>query len=280
MADAGAGGGHAFISYIHEDAARADELQEMLLHAGVPVWRDTVDLMPGEDWRMVIRQAISEESLVFLACFSRAGVSREKTYQNEELVLAVEQLRLRKPGDPWLIPVRFDDCQIPDFDLGAGRTLASVQRADLFGNQRDSQAARLVASVQRILGRRSGGQNRSGLVPAAGDPGPGTGKAGPADLSSGGSGVFRLVDALLAVEAFADEGQRTELLRLLPAAIANAVPRHSVPRVQALAMLRTCMAYPHGLRELLDAIRLVEPDSLHRQRLDDTAASIFPEMLR
>ena len=161
MADANAPGGHAFISYVREDAARVDELQALMEDAGVPIWRDTDVLLPGEDWRTVIRQAVTAGPMVFLACFSRESASRNKSFQNEELLLAVEQLRLRQPGEPWLIPVRFDDCQIPDFEIGAGRTLASIQRADLFGSHRDEEAARLVASVQRILGRhprrRTGG---------------------------------------------------------------------------------------------------------------------------
>jgi hypothetical protein len=34
-----------------------------------------------------------------------------------------------------LIPVRFDDCEIPAWDLGAGRTLADVNYIDLFGDE-------------------------------------------------------------------------------------------------------------------------------------------------
>jgi hypothetical protein len=50
------------------------------------------------------------------------------------------------------IPVRFDDCEIPDFDLGAGRMLAGVQRADLFGDSNQENASRLVTAIKRILG--------------------------------------------------------------------------------------------------------------------------------
>ena len=119
------------------------------------MWRDTADLWPGEDWRVKIRRAITDNALVFIACFSSQSIARKKTYQNEELLLAIEQLRLRHPGDPWLIPVRFDDCAIPDLEIGGGRTLASIQRADLFGERRDTGIARLVAAVLRILGQRS-----------------------------------------------------------------------------------------------------------------------------
>jgi TIR domain len=145
--------GHVFISYVREDSHRVGQLQKALQAAGIPVWRDTADLWPGEDWRAKIRHAITENALVFVACFSKKSLARRRSYQNEELVLAIEQLRQRPPEDPWLIPVRFDECEIPDRDIGGGRTLASIQRADIFGDRSDEGAVRLVAAILRILGR-------------------------------------------------------------------------------------------------------------------------------
>lgn len=85
---------------------------------------------------------------------ARSGdsIARAKSYQNEELALAIEQLRMRVPEQPWLIPVRFDDCQIPDRDIGGGRTLNSIQRVDLFGTDFDNRAARLVAQIRLTAG--------------------------------------------------------------------------------------------------------------------------------
>lgn len=79
----------------------------------------------------------------------------------KELSLAIDQLRLRRPDDPWLIPVRFDDCNIPDLELGVGRTLASIQRADLFGASRDMGS---VFFPRASHGRR----NHGGHSPAVG----------------------------------------------------------------------------------------------------------------
>jgi hypothetical protein len=135
MGDVGELAGHAFISYVREDSGEVDDLQGALEAAGVRVWRDTSDLWPGEDWRARIRDAITDSAFVFIACFSRRSVARKKSYQNEELALAVDQLRLRPPDVPWLIPVRFDDCTIPDHAIGGGRTLALIQRAALPGFQ-------------------------------------------------------------------------------------------------------------------------------------------------
>ena len=101
--------GHAFISYVREDSHEVDKLQRTLEDAGVSVWRDTSSLWPGENWRAKIHGAISRDALVFIACFSSHSTARRQTYQNEELLLAIEQLRLRQPDDPWLIPVRFND---------------------------------------------------------------------------------------------------------------------------------------------------------------------------
>lgn len=106
----------------------------------------------GEDWRLMIRRAITRDALVFLICFSRDGVARMETYQNEELALAVEQMRLQRPGEPWLIPLRFDSCDIPDLEISPGRTLKSIQRADLFADRFEG-AARLIQTVERILRR-------------------------------------------------------------------------------------------------------------------------------
>lgn len=143
--------GHTFISYVREDARHVDALQEMLETAGIMVWRDTDDLWPGQDWRTEIRRAISEDALVFIACFSHVSIARHKSYQNEELVLAIEELRQRRPDTPWLIPVRFDDCKISDLEIGGGRTLASLQSADLFGDRRHPNSQRLIRAIQQIL---------------------------------------------------------------------------------------------------------------------------------
>ena len=91
--------------------------------------------------------------------------------------------------------------------------------------------------------------------------------------------IFAVVDALLTLEAIADEGARREVLRLLPAEISGAIPHHAVPRVQVLAIVRTCLSYEGGLRELLEAVRVVERDSVGMRELDDTMNNAFPGYL-
>ena len=149
--------GHAFISYVREDSERVDRLQKILEAAGVRVWRDTVNLWPGEDWRSRIRHAITKNALAFIVCFSEHSEARQVSGQNEELMLAVDQMRLRRPDQPWLIPVRFAEIDLPELEIGGGRTLSSIQRADLIGEAWDQGAARLVSGVLRALDRADQG---------------------------------------------------------------------------------------------------------------------------
>ncbi len=154
---------HVFISYVREDAVAVDEMQAALEAAGIRVWRDTSDLLPGQDRQTEIRDAISDSAIVFLACFSRAGLARRRSRQREELVLAIEELRLRSPRVPWLIPVRLDDSPVPLWNIGAGRTLTSLRGVDLFGDQRTEQLAGLIRAI------------READRPQAGDVDPGAG---------------------------------------------------------------------------------------------------------
>jgi len=143
---------HAFVSYVREDADAVSRLVSILQAASIPVWKDTENLWPGEDWQQKIREAIEDGSLAFIACFSTNSVQKPKTYMNAELRLAVDQIRLMAPGQVWLLPARLDDCELPDFDLGNNRTLNSLQRIDLFGPNREDNLGRLISAVMKIFG--------------------------------------------------------------------------------------------------------------------------------
>lgn len=147
--------GHVFISYVREDTAKVAQLEVLLREAAIPIWRDAEDLLPGDDWPAHVRRAITQNALAFVACFSQNSLARPQNWQNEELALAVAQLRLRSPDIPWLIPVRLDDCAIPDLDIGYGRTLAYLHHADLFDVHYDRGARQLITAIELILGRRS-----------------------------------------------------------------------------------------------------------------------------
>lgn len=145
---------HVFISYVREDSDKVDALCKALEVAHIPYWRDRKDLGPGDAWRAKIKAAIKEGSLVFLACFSENSRGRDKSYMNEELTLAVEEFRQMPPGRVWLIPVRFDEGDVPEWDLGAGRSLSDLNYADLLGDDRTVNTVELIATISNLLGEK------------------------------------------------------------------------------------------------------------------------------
>jgi hypothetical protein len=83
-----------FVSYVREDQETVERLAKELSAYGIKVWLDKTELKPGTRWRDAIREAISQGDF-FIACFSEAYQRRSKSYMNEELTLAIEELRQR-----------------------------------------------------------------------------------------------------------------------------------------------------------------------------------------
>jgi TIR domain len=94
---------HVFISYVHDNSEVIQRLSASLEAHGVNVWLDRNDIKPGSLWKSANRDAIREGAF-FIACFSREYHDRPKTYMNEELTLAIEELRQRPTDRAWFIP--------------------------------------------------------------------------------------------------------------------------------------------------------------------------------
>jgi len=114
-----------FISYVRDNKDMVDKLCQSLMKAGVDVWLDRNDIAPGSNWKDAIRNAIENGSF-FIACFSAEYNARSQTYMNEELNLAIEQLRQRRPSQTWFIPVLLSG-DIPDWQISPGKTLKDLQ---------------------------------------------------------------------------------------------------------------------------------------------------------
>ena len=113
-----------FVSYVRENLATVARLVAELRLRGAEVWFDQDTLPAGVVWRDEIRRAVSRREY-FLACFSLEQNLRQRTYMNEELELAIQEIRLR--GDvPWFIPILLSG-DIPDITIGATRTLRDLQ---------------------------------------------------------------------------------------------------------------------------------------------------------
>ncbi len=101
----------AFLSYAKEDTGFVKSLAARLLQDGVLTWFDEKDLLPGDDWKRKIDDAIERSDFV-LVFLSSVSVSKTGYFQRE-LKYALEQRQLRPQGTRYIIPIIVDGCQVP-----------------------------------------------------------------------------------------------------------------------------------------------------------------------
>jgi hypothetical protein len=115
-----------FLCHAREDKPKVIDLYHQLKEAGYNPWLDEEDLLPGVDWELEIRRAI-RDSEIFLACLSKKSLNR-KGYIHKEIKIALNELDQMPEGKIYLIPVRFEACEVPE-------RLQSRQWVDLFARR-------------------------------------------------------------------------------------------------------------------------------------------------
>jgi TIR domain len=121
VAYATAVGHHVFISYVRDNRDVVDRLATELRAAGVDVWLDRERLRPGERWKTAIREAI-HSGILFVACFSREYAARDASYMNQELTLAIDELRLRPVDRRWFVSLVLSGGEVPLINRRRGNT--------------------------------------------------------------------------------------------------------------------------------------------------------------
>jgi len=134
---------HVFLSYCHDNATEVTKLRDDLMAAGEAVWWDQ-DILPGEDWKLAIRQAMKDSYAVVL-CLSKETEARATSGIFPEVLDAIAAYREYAPGGIFLIPVRLSKYKIPPFEIDGTRTLDRLQYVDLF------PAAKWNAGLQRLI---------------------------------------------------------------------------------------------------------------------------------
>lgn len=120
-----------FLAHAKEDKKIVTELYYRLKESGYNPWLDKEDLLPGQLWRAEIPKAI-KDSQVFIACLSTRSVEKQG-YVQDEFKIALKTCASKPPGSIYLIPVRLDDCGIPELRQEEyGTNLRDIQWLDFF----------------------------------------------------------------------------------------------------------------------------------------------------
>lgn len=101
-----------FLCHASEDKGAALKVYQRLKQERFRPWIDKEDLLPGQRWDQEIPKAIRSSDFI-LIFFSKSSVSK-KGYVQKEFRLALEVYEETPEGEIVVIPVRIDDCEIPD----------------------------------------------------------------------------------------------------------------------------------------------------------------------
>ncbi len=104
-----------FLSYAEEDEKIALKLYNDLTDAGISVWIDKEDILPGEKWREKIIQAIKKSSY-FLALFSSRSYSK-RGFVRKQLTIALDLLDEYPQDKIFIIPIRIDNFELTEEKL-------------------------------------------------------------------------------------------------------------------------------------------------------------------
>ncbi len=121
--------GHLFISYVNENYSKVRMIHDALLDLGIDVWLDREKLQPGAYWKDTIRVAIRNGDF-FVPFVSEEYLTKNRSFMNDELLVAIEELRSRPLTSSWFLPVLLSG-EVPPIDIGAARTLRDIQWIDL-----------------------------------------------------------------------------------------------------------------------------------------------------
>ncbi|MGB5633307.1 MAG: SUMF1/EgtB/PvdO family nonheme iron enzyme [Waterburya sp.] len=118
-----------FLAHANEDKRAVLELYERLKEAGYKPWLDKKDLIPGQNWRSVIPQAIAKSQL-FIACLSQRSIAK-RGFVQKEFKLALNKYAEMPQETIYIIPLRLDECEIPDLRQDEyGLNLRDIQWLD------------------------------------------------------------------------------------------------------------------------------------------------------
>jgi hypothetical protein len=142
-----------FLAHASEDKEAVRRLHRQLTDRGFHPWLDEVDLIPGQNWPVAISDAI-RGSDVFVACLSKCAVSKQG-YVQRELRTGLSAYGERPPGTIYLIPVKLDDCDVPDLQMPElGIRLRDIQWLDLWRTEGFDGLVKAILTATAPSGRQ------------------------------------------------------------------------------------------------------------------------------
>jgi hypothetical protein len=100
-----------FLCHDSNDKVKVRELYRYLRRRSIKPWFDEVDLVGGQDWQAESQRALAASDAVII-CLTKSSVAREG-YLQRQVKFALDKALEMPEGRIFLIPVRFEECEIP-----------------------------------------------------------------------------------------------------------------------------------------------------------------------
>jgi TIR domain-containing protein len=101
-----------FLCHASSDKEEVRSLCRRLRADGADAWLDEEKLLPGQEWRREIRNAVRRSDAV-LVCLSKNSVTREGFVQ-AELKYALDVAAEKPEGTIYIIPLLLEQCEVPN----------------------------------------------------------------------------------------------------------------------------------------------------------------------
>ena len=100
-----------FFAYSHSDAAKVRQFATSMRIGGYPVWIDSDELIPGQNWKESVQLAIKESSAVLL--FVSQDTAQKNSSLFFELSMILHAVKASAGKNPLIVVVRLDQTLVP-----------------------------------------------------------------------------------------------------------------------------------------------------------------------
>src|SRR5437588_13103710 len=112
-----------FLCHASEDKSTVEQLNQRLKKCNIDSWLDKEQILGGQEWQYQIRMAVRDADVV-IVCLSGMAINKVG-FVHKEVKLALELADEQPERSIFIIPLRLEDCSLPD-------RLRHLQRIDLF----------------------------------------------------------------------------------------------------------------------------------------------------
>ena len=120
-----------FLAHVKENEPIVRFVDQGLTGYGIDVVTDYRHIRGGFNWKRKIRELI-KESAYFVLCLSKEFNDRDHTVLYRELNHAIEEMQDLPYDRTWIIPIRINECQIPNIEIRPREYLSDITYIDLF----------------------------------------------------------------------------------------------------------------------------------------------------